>query len=238
VSLAAKRLSPAGVRYHALMPESGAVDWPLIDTVLLDMDGTLLDLSFDNHFWLDLVPRRYAELNGLAVSEAKAQLQSKFRAIEGTLDWYSIDYWSRELGFDVASIKLDARERVCFHPGAERFLDLLAALGKRRVLLTNAHPRVLAIKDEQVGLARHFDAVYSTHPFGLPKERPDFWGRFHDREPFDPARTLFADDSLQVLRAAHAFGVKWLRVILRPDSKQPARAAAEFASVDYLAELL
>ena len=39
--------------------------WPEIHTVLLDMDGTLLDLRFDNHFWRELVPERYAERHGL-----------------------------------------------------------------------------------------------------------------------------------------------------------------------------
>ena len=237
-SLAAGRLSPTSVRYHVAMPAAQTPDWSLIDTVLLDMDGTLLDLSFDNHFWLDLVPRHYAMLNGLGIVEAKARLKPKFRAAEGTLDWYSVEHWSRELGFDVMAIKHDARERVCFQPGAEQFLDRLTALGKRRVLLTNAYPRALAIKDAQVGLTGRFDALYSTHPFKLPKEHLQFWPRFHAREPFDPTRTLVADDSLPVLRAAHAFGVRWLRAILRPDSTQPARVVAEFAGVDYVAELL
>ena len=35
--------------------------WRDIDTVFLDMDGTLLDLHFDIHFWQTHVPRRYAE---------------------------------------------------------------------------------------------------------------------------------------------------------------------------------
>ena len=47
--------------------------WPDIDTVLLDMDGTLLDLHFDNHFWLELLPQRYAELHG--ISRAMAELE-------------------------------------------------------------------------------------------------------------------------------------------------------------------
>lgn len=220
------------------MTETSPLDWSRIDTVLLDMDGTLLDLNFDNHFWLELVPRRYAEMHALPLAESLARLKPKFRAVEGTLDWYSVDYWSRELGFDVLTIKSDAREGVVFQPGAEGFLDRLAAQGKRRVLLTNAHPRVLEIKDSEVGLARHFNAMYSTHPFGLPKEHPEFWVRFLACEAFDPARTLFVDDSLSVLRAAQAFGVKWLRAILRPDSKQPPRATAEFPAVPYIADLL
>jgi HAD superfamily hydrolase (TIGR01509 family) len=220
------------------MPHKRPIEWPAVDTVLLDKDGTLLDLSFDNHFWLDLVPQHYGRLHGLELVEAKRVLAPRFRAVEGTLDWYCIDYWSRELGFDVAAITDDARERVMFHPGAEEFLARLAARTKRRVLLTNAHPRTLAIKDRQVGLRCHFEAVYSTHPFGLPKEDPDFWPRFRATEAFDPGRTLFVDDSLPVLRAAQAFGVAWLRAILRPDSTRPPRAAGEFDAVDSVAELI
>lgn len=31
------------------------IAWQEVDTVLLDMDGTLLDLAFDNYFWQKLV---------------------------------------------------------------------------------------------------------------------------------------------------------------------------------------
>jgi len=58
------------------------------------------------------------------------------------------------------------------------------------------------------------------------------------REPFVAGRTLFADDSVPVLRAAQAFGVRWLCQILHPDSAQARSDAAEFAAVDYIAELL
>lgn len=39
-------------------------NWKTIDTVLLDMDGTLLDLHFDNHFWLSLVPQEFKQATG------------------------------------------------------------------------------------------------------------------------------------------------------------------------------
>jgi putative hydrolase of the HAD superfamily len=215
-----------------------AIDWNRIDTVLLDMDGTLLDLRFDNWFWQELIPIRYADLHGLSTVEAQARLEPKFRAKRGTIEWYCIDFWSRELGLDIAAIKRAARARAGYLPGALGFLHKLAASGKRRVLVTNAHPTTLAIKNERLNISPHFDACYSTHAFDAPKEHPEFWPRLHAREPFNAGRTLFVDDSLPVLEAAHGFGVGWLRAVRRPDSKHPAQPTGKFAGVDRVADLI
>jgi putative hydrolase of the HAD superfamily len=215
-----------------------ALDWSAIDTVLLDMDGTLLDLRFDNWFWQELVPQKYALARGMDTEAAWAELAPKFRAAMGSLDWYCIDFWSQQLRLDVRGIKRGVQEQVRFLPGAERFLLHLKALGKRRVLLTNAHPEALAIKNERVDLLGHLDAAYSTHPFGMPKEDAIFWPKFHATERFDTQRTLFVDDNLHVLRAARAFGVRWLRAVRCPDSGRPPKETGEFTAVDCVADLL
>jgi 5'-nucleotidase len=217
---------------------NSAVDWQAIDTVLLDMDGTLLDLRFDNWFWLTLIPVRYAEANGLGVEEARALLQPKFQDVAHTLPWYCIEYWTRELGLDIAALKREVLERVEFLPGAEQFLQKLKAHGKRVVLVTNSHPKTLAIKDERVALTRYFDACYSSHPFAAPKESHDFWRRLAEQEPFAPARTLFVDDSVPVLERARRYGIAHLRAVRRPDSGLPAQATADFAAIDGVSELL
>jgi len=212
--------------------------WDRIDTVLLDMDGTLLDLRFDNWFWQQHVPSIWAALHELTLEAALVRLQPRFDAARGRLDWYCIDYWSRELGLDIRRIKEGVREQVAWIPGAEAFLQRLKAHAKRRVLVTNAHPEALAIKDSHVDLVGHLDAVYSSHPFGVPKEDPAFWPRLQAVAPFDPARTLFVDDSLPVLQAARDYGIAWLRAIRRPDLGRPSRDTGDFAGVESIDELL
>ncbi len=220
------------------MSKHAALDWSAIDTVLLDMDGTLLDQRFDNWFWQELIPARYAQANHITEAEATALLAPKFRAVSGTIQWYCIDYWSRQLGLDIAAIKRTALERVSFLPGAEEFLLKLKVSGKRRVLVTNAHPLTLAIKNEQVRLTGQFDACYSTHVFDAPKEHAAFWPRLLAKEQFLPQRTLFVDDSIAVLDAAHRFGIAWLRAVRLPDSRRPAQDTGHYAAVDRVADLM
>ena len=66
-------------------------DWQHIDTVLFDLDGTLLDLSFDNHLWREIVPAAYAAARSVTTEEARTALQTRLRACAGTLDWYCMD---------------------------------------------------------------------------------------------------------------------------------------------------
>ena len=215
-----------------------APDWSAIDTVLLDMDGTLLDLRFDNWFWQELIPSRYAAANGLSAAEAQGLLAPKFVAVSGTLQWYCIEYWTQELKLDIQSLKREALAPVGFLPGAEGFLARLKDSGKRRVLVTNAHPATLGIKNERVALTRHFDACYSAHAFDYPKEHAAFWPRLAASEGFEAGRTLFVDDSLAVLHAARDFGIGWLRAVRLPDSGRGPQPTGDFAAVDRVADLM
>ncbi|MFT3906269.1 MAG: GMP/IMP nucleotidase [Steroidobacteraceae bacterium] len=214
------------------------VDWRRVDTVLLDLDGTLLDLAYDNHFWRQRIPQLWAERHGLSLTEAQAQLRPRFAAHEGTLNWYCIEFWSRELGMDVARLKRDDPSRIRWLPGAREFLGRVRAQRRRLVLLTNAHPTTLAIKDEHAGVIRHFDAAYSSHQFGAPKENPQFWAALRQAEGVDVRRALFVDDSAPVLRAAIHAGVGQVVAVRKPDSSDAPRGHEEFVAVDGVAELL
>ena len=154
------------------MPDFPLPDWSRIDVVCLDMDGTVLDLHFDNLFWLEVLPRRWGAARGLDYDAAMTQLKPRFDAKRGTLDWYCVDHWSEELGLDIPALKHELREEIRYLDGAAEFLDLLRGLGKRVLLTTNAHPLSLRVKDSQTQLSRHFDELVSSHEFGVPKEHP------------------------------------------------------------------
>lgn len=219
-------------------PVLSAAAWSRLDTVLLDLDGTLLDLAFDSDFWGERVPAAWARRRAIPLAQARAELQPRFAAREGTLDWYCIEYWSRELELDIRALKQDVAHGIRWLPGAREFLQRVRLLGKRLVLITNAHPTTLAIKDQRTEVISYFDAGFSSHGFGAPKEDPRFWRELAKVEHFAPERSLFVDDSLSVLRAARAAGLGLIFAVRKPDSSAAARLQQEFPAIDAVAELL
>jgi len=73
-------------------------------------------------------------------------------------------------------------------------------------LVTDAHPKSIALKIEKTRLAGHFEHIICSHELGVPKESADFWSRLQTIKPFDCQRTLFIDDNPRVLRTAQDYG--------------------------------
>lgn len=215
-----------------------AIDWQAIDTVLLDMDGTLLDLHFDNHFWQTHVPLRYAEARGLPHDIARDELMARYHARAGTLEWYSVDFWATELELDIMRLKEEVAHLIAVHPAVTDFLAALRQAGKRLVLATNAHHKSLTLKMARTGLEPHFDVLVSSHALGVAKEESRFWDRLRELVPFDPARTLLVDDSLPVLDAAREYGIRHLLAVRTPDTKLPPKDTRDYPAIDSFAELL
>lgn len=212
-------------------------DWPNIDTVLLDLDGTLLDQAYDNHIWRDLVPQRFAVARAMDLQAAYGEISRLFAERSGTLDWYCIDYWSRTLGIDIGALHREVRSHVAWLPGAREFLVTMRERGKRLVLLTNSHPIALAVKHEESGVLDYLDAAVTSHDLGAPKENPRFWAAALARFGYDPARSLFADDNTKMLGAARAAGIGWVYGIRHWDTKGSRREHMDHPAVDGVADL-
>jgi putative hydrolase of the HAD superfamily len=202
------------------------------------MDGTLLDRHFDDHFWEEFVPRHYAARHRLTPDESRAHLRERYRAEEGTLNWYDVDYWSAELGLDIMALKTQVEHLVAIHPGVVEFLDRVRRPGRRLYLVTNAHGRTVRFKMDRTLLAGRFDALITAHDIGAPKETPLFWERLRRQIGFDPARTLLAEDTVRILETAEGFGIRWLVHVARPSSSLPTRFHDRYRSIETFAEIL
>lgn len=214
------------------------IDWQEIDTVLLDMDGTILDRRFDDHFWLEHVPKRYAAKHRLPLEEARNMLYRMFRSQENTLNWTDLDYWSARLGMDIPLLKEEVDHLIAVHPFVIDFLLFLRHHGKGVHLVTNAHGKTLALKMKKTRLGPYFDTVISAHELGLPKEDGAFWGKLRERIPFDPARTMLGEDSETNLGTAAAYGIRHLIFISGSSSALPPKPSARYTSVKSFAELM
>lgn len=213
-------------------------NWNNCDTILLDMDGTLLDLNFDNHFWLEFVPLQYAKQNNLTILEAKNQLLPQFKQMEGKLEWYCLDYWTDTLQLNIVALKQEISSLIAVLPHVIEFLTALRKTSKQIILVTNAHPDSLNLKMEHTCLQQFFDSIISAHQFGMAKEQAGFWKLLQQQQGFNKDRTLLVDDNLSVLDSANEFGIQYLINILNPDSKKPVKTHKRYLAIQDFSTLI
>ena len=212
--------------------------WENIDTILLDMDGTLLDKHFDDYFWEHYVPEIYAENNDLTPLEARKELLVRYKSIEGTLAWTDLDYWSRELGLDIPALKMKINHLIQVHPYVIDFLQYCRTLGKKVHLVTNAHSKTLDIKLRKTAIGEYFGRIICSEEVGLPKEDPAFWQQLEAILGFAKERTMLADDNENVLQAAGSYGMGLLIFVARPSSRAAIQYSSDFPSIVYFKELI
>lgn len=214
------------------------IDWDAIDNVFLDMDGTLLDLHFDNYFWLQHLPSRYADLKGECADEVRQYLLEEYDKLRGKLDWYCLEYWQAQLEIDIVGLKREIMDKIELRPNAERFLTQLREAGKHVALVSNAHPWSIALKAETVLPTQLFHAIHSSHEFGYPKEELPFWQALQRETGFDAERTLFVDDNEQVLESAQQFGINHLLAIHHPDMHSDPVVPGKFPQIQDFEDLI
>ena len=214
------------------------LNWDQIADVLLDMDGTLLDRHFDNFFFEEELPRRYAAIHRLSFETSRERLMAMYRSVEGELAWTDLEYWSGRVGIDVVAMHQELQHMIGFLPGAEEFLKTVRTRGKRIIVLTNAHHTGVAVKSAKTGLDRYVDRIVDAFEVGYLKMRPEYWPACRKLVGFDPGRSLYVDDDESCLTAAEQYGIAHVIHSAKSSSQLPAVNSVNFMSIFHLAGLL
>lgn len=223
---------------HSSLVTRHLFDWDSVDDVLLDMDGTLLDRHFDNFFFEEELPRRYAVKHGLPFPEARDRLLGLYRAVEGELDWTDLHYWTKTLDIDVVALTKEFDHLIDFLPDALDFLGHLRALGKRVHLVTNAHATGVEIKVAKTSLDQHVDRIVTAFEVGYLKMRREYWPNCQRLLGFDPGRSLYIDDDEACLEAAACHGIAHIVHSSKSSSRLPPQPSSRFRSIETLHALM
>jgi 5'-nucleotidase len=226
----------------AYITKNGTIDMALnfeqINHVLLDMDGTLLDASYDNYLWEDVLPRAYSHSQGISLVDAIDYMKSNIISSSGSLNAYCFNYWSDLLQLDMLKYHIAYKEGIKYRPYAEWFLKSLRGRGCQVIILTNADRKNLELKMDQVGLGRYVSAAYSSQDVGYAKEQLQFWSSMQKHLGFSVERTLFIDDNSRVLQAAQQFGIQNLFSISQPAVNGALNTCHAFPLIEDFRQLL
>jgi len=192
-----------------------------LENILLDMDGVLLDTSYDNFFWQKHIPMKYAELKSINSDQAIRITHSLFNYKKGNKDWYDLDYWSNMLGLDVEQEKLSADmiNRIKLKKGAVDFLERYHK-DKNLFLVTNAHRKTLNIKMKRFPLLKYFKMVICSHELKYVKEEIPFWFILRNKLNINYDKSLLIEDTMDNIKSAYHCGLK---SIIIGDTSQNSR---------------
>ena len=202
------------------------------------MDGTLLDLHYDTHMWMHVLPQRIAARDNISTEHAKSRLFEQFENRARTIEYYCMDFWSELTQMNIMDLHREFSDLIRFLPGAENFLAHLHASPLTVRLVTNAHRDSLELKNHLTGLANYVEDQVSSLDFREPKESQQFWNALLSSHPFDPKRTLLIDDNEDVLDAACQFGIAHLLSVKKPDSQRPEKSGSKYPAFSEYTQLL
>jgi putative hydrolase of the HAD superfamily len=117
------------------------------------------------------------------------------------------------------------------HPHVENFLRMLKTRKIKTFIVTNAHYKVLDMKLKKTDLGKYLTGAITSFEIGFPKEKIEFWKKAQQNLHFDKEKTILVDDTLEVLKTAQRFGIKYLIYKAISNSKVKPSPSAEFMTI-------
>ncbi|MBE2898754.1 GMP/IMP nucleotidase [Pasteurellaceae bacterium 20609_3] len=214
------------------------LNWAAIDTVIFDLDGTLIDLALDYEFWKTIVPQAYSATHAVADAAAEQLLSAHYARIEHSMQWYDVDYWADTLQLPIREMLHTHVQNIKVRSNTQKLLTALKRAGKQLMLLTDSHPYSLQEKLAQCDLAPFFDIMVSSHEFQHPKMTDALWRELIATYGIIPDRTLLIDDMQPVLDCARANGIGHTLAIRTPNSLAGEKHFDGHESISDFAQLL
>ena len=176
---------------------------------LIDLDGVILDTSYDNYFWQKHIPRVYAQNKAIDEKDAINVTHSLFNYKKKTKDWYDVVYWSNLLDIDIIHEKKKSENMslIKLHEGSLDVLERLRNLNKKLFLVTNAHRKTLEIKLSKFNLSKYFDKLICSHELGYVKEDIQFWHLLRNKLQIDYNDSVLIEDTFDNIKSANHAGV-------------------------------
>lgn len=167
--------------------------------VSLDLDGTIVSRDYVDYFWLELVPRLYAERHKLSLEEAKREVRKQYDEVgPGDLRWYSPEYWFERFSLDreLMSWALEEAGRLV-KPYSDALEFIETVKGRVRLVLSTSASRefVELVFARVPELASTFSRIFSSvSDFSLPGKPPQFYKAILNHLGAEPSEIVHAGD--------------------------------------------
>jgi putative hydrolase of the HAD superfamily len=203
-----------------------------IDCMLVDMDGVILDNTYDNNFWQNQIPGVISKNKNISFEDAKRLAVQIFNYKKNTKDWYDVDYWSNMLNVDIEAEKRSSIsfDRIQLYEGVTKTLNKLKD-NFRLILITNAHRKTLNIKLEKYDLSPYFENMICAHELHYVKENIQLWYMLKSRFKLDYTKTLLIEDTINNIKVGLSAGISQA-VYLGDENYEDSKKILKLSSIN------